>query len=52
MIRFLKGTISKEDLTIFSEYFIAYGENAHIKKPVDLIETTKEKLNRILNQYN
>lgn len=49
---FIKGTISKYDLNFFSDYFISYGNEATIKKPVDLIECVKEKLNKMLNQYN
>ncbi len=49
---FLKGSISKHDINFFSDYFIAYGRDAIIKKPLELIEGVKEKLNIILKQYN
>ena len=49
---FVRGNISKHDINFFSDYFITYGKEANIKKPVDLIECTKEELNQILNQYN
>jgi predicted DNA-binding transcriptional regulator YafY len=49
---FLKGKISKHDINFFSDYFITYGKDAIIKKPFELIECMKEKLNKILNQYN
>ncbi|ENQ3080175.1 hypothetical protein ACEOWG_003457 [Bacillus cereus] len=49
---FVRGTISKHDIIFFSNYFITYGENAIIKKPVELIKFTKEKLTNMLNQYD
>ncbi|PEA53697.1 transcriptional regulator [Bacillus pseudomycoides] len=49
---FVSGTISKYDIVFFSNYFITYGENAIIKKPVELIKYTKEKLTNILSQYD
>lgn len=49
---FIKGIISKNDINFLSNYFIAYGENAFIKEPLELIESTKEILNKVLNQYN
>lgn len=49
---FLKGNISKYDIDFFSDYFITYGKDAIIKKPFELIECIKEKLNIILKQYN
>lgn len=49
---FIEGIISKHDLDFFTNQFITMGENAMIKKPSALIEYTKEKLNKILNQYN
>ena len=48
---FLKGNIAKHDINFFSNYFIAYGKNAIIKEPFELIKCIKEKLNIILNQY-
>ncbi|MFE8696104.1 helix-turn-helix transcriptional regulator [Cytobacillus sp. FJAT-53684] len=48
----IEGMIAKHDINFLSTYFIAYGENAMIKKPIELIESTKEILNRVLNQYN
>ncbi|MEI4830142.1 YafY family protein [Bacillus sp. FJAT-53711] len=49
---FVRGTIAKHDIIFFSNYFITYGEHAIIKKPVELIKYTKEKLTNILNQYD
>lgn len=49
---FLKGNILKSDMDFFPDYFITYGKNAIIKKPFELINCIKEKLNIILNQYN
>ncbi|WP_257352073.1 helix-turn-helix transcriptional regulator [Pseudalkalibacillus decolorationis] len=49
---FVVGRISKQDIDFFSDYFIAYGENAVIRKPFELIEAVKEKVNKILNQYD
>lgn len=49
---FIKGIIAKHDINFLSNYFIAYGENAIIKEPFELIEITKEILNKVLNQYN
>jgi predicted DNA-binding transcriptional regulator YafY len=49
---FLEGKISKHDINFFSDYFITYGKDAIIKKPFELIKCMKEKLNKILNQYN
>jgi predicted DNA-binding transcriptional regulator YafY len=49
---FLKGNISKHDISFFSDYFITYGKDAIIKRPFELIESIKEKLNIILKQYN
>ena len=49
---FIKGIIAKHDINFLSNYFIAYGENAIIKEPFELIESTKEILNKVLNQYN
>lgn len=49
---FLKGNISKDDINFFSNYFIAYGKDAIIKKPAKLIECIKEKLIIVLKQYN
>lgn len=48
----LKGTISVCDTDFFSDYFISFGKDAIIKKPLELIECIKENLNIILNQYN
>lgn len=48
---FLNGDISKHDINFFSDYFITYSKDAIIKKPSELIECIKEKLNIILNQY-
>ncbi|HEY8804449.1 MAG TPA: YafY family protein [Clostridium sp.] len=48
---FLKGNISKHDINFFSDYFITYSNNSIIKKPFELIECIKEKLNIILDQY-
>ncbi len=48
---FLKGSISVSDMDFFSDYFISYGKDANIKKPLELIECIKENLNIILNQY-
>ena len=48
---FLKGIISKQDISIFSDYFIAYGKEAAIKQPDELIEIVKAKLHMILGQY-
>jgi predicted DNA-binding transcriptional regulator YafY len=48
---FLRGSISKNDLTFFSNYFITYGEEALIKSPPELVKCIKGKLNTILNQY-
>lgn len=47
----IKGIISKQDISFLSTYFITYGENAIIKEPFELIESTKEILNKVLNQY-
>ncbi|AOZ93409.1 helix-turn-helix transcriptional regulator [Paenibacillus crassostreae] len=49
---FIKGMIAKHDINFLSNYFIAYGENAIIKEPFELIESTKEILNKVLNLYN
>jgi len=49
---FLKGNISKQDIDFFSNFFLSYGKEAIIEKPLDLIESIKDKLNIILNQYN
>lgn len=49
---FVKGTISKQDINFFSDYFLSFGEEAMIKEPIELIECTKDKLNKILTQYN
>ena len=49
---FLQGMISKQELGFFSDYFIAYGRDAAIKQPVELIESIKEKLHAILRQYD
>lgn len=48
----LKGTISVSDTDFFSDYFISFGKDAIIKKPLELIECIKENLNIILSQYN
>jgi len=48
----LKGRISRHDMSFFSEYFITYGQDAIVKRPLELIESIKEKLNIILNQYS
>ncbi|MEO2076574.1 MAG: YafY family protein [Bacillus sp. (in: firmicutes)] len=47
----IRGIIAKQDITFLSTYFITYGENAIIKEPFELIESTKEILNKVLNQY-
>ncbi len=49
---FIKGIIAKHDINFLSSYFIAYGENAIIKEPIELIESTKEILTKVLNHYN
>ncbi len=49
---FLKGNITKKDVSFFSDYFITYGKEATIEKPLELIENIKEKLNIILKMYN
>ncbi len=49
---FINGIIAKHDINFLSNYFIAYGENALIKEPIELVESTKEILNKVLNQYN
>ncbi|WP_102272262.1 helix-turn-helix transcriptional regulator [Cytobacillus massiliigabonensis] len=49
---FIEGSIAKHDITFLSNYFIGYGENAIIKEPFELIERTKEILNKVLNQYS
>jgi predicted DNA-binding transcriptional regulator YafY len=49
---FVEGIISKHEFDFFSNYFITFGKNALIKKPFELIECTKEKLNALLKQYN
>ncbi|MEH7439327.1 YafY family protein [Neobacillus drentensis] len=48
---FINGMIAKQDINFLSNYFITYGENAIIKEPFELIESTKEILNKVLNQY-
>lgn len=49
---FLKGSIAKHDINFYSDYFISYGKDAIVKKPFELIENIKEKLNIILKLYN
>jgi predicted DNA-binding transcriptional regulator YafY len=49
---FLIGNIVKHDINFFSDYFIAYGKDAIIKRPPELINSIKEKINIILKQYN
>ncbi|MBP2243057.1 putative DNA-binding transcriptional regulator YafY [Cytobacillus eiseniae] len=49
---YIEGVIEKHDIHFLSTYFISYGEHAMIKKPFELIERTKELINKVLNQYN
>lgn len=49
---FIKGIIAKHDIAFFSKFFFAYGENAIIKEPIELIERTKELLHKVLDQYH
>ncbi|MEG0775663.1 YafY family protein [Clostridium sp.] len=48
----LTGNIANHDIDFFSNYFIAYGNEAFVKKPPELVESIKEKLNTILKMYN
>lgn len=47
----LIGQIPKHDIAFFSDYFITFGKEAIVKKPSELIEGIKEKLQNLLNQY-
>jgi predicted DNA-binding transcriptional regulator YafY len=48
---YIKGNITKKDVNFFADYFIAYGKEAVIIKPPELIENIKERLNSILKMY-
>jgi len=48
----LIGNIAKHDIDFFSNYFITYGKDVFIKKPPELIDSIKGKLNVILQMYN
>ncbi|GLC30302.1 helix-turn-helix transcriptional regulator [Clostridium omnivorum] len=48
---FLKGSISRQEINFFSDYFIGFGVDAIVIKPIELINGVKEKLNLILKQY-
>lgn len=49
---FLRGNIPKHDVNFYSDYFIAYGKEAIVKEPPELIEGIKERLHIILKQYS
>lgn len=48
---FLKGNISKNDIDFFSDYFIAYGKEAFVKRPIELVKSIEIKLDELLKQY-
>lgn len=48
----LKGSIARQDVPFFSDYFISYSKEAIIKEPPELIEAIKEKLSETLSLYH
>lgn len=49
---FVTGRIPKQDIPFLSNYYITYGEHAHIHRPQELIAHTKETLYKLLDQYS